>query len=166
MQQITIPMKRAELLSDKKLMKEITERLGCKITISNGNEVEIDGNALSEFDARNVIQAFARGFDFNVAFKLLSDDYFFSTLDMKDSFRNEGQIERMRARLIGTEGRTKKYIEAVSGAYLSIYGNSVSMIGTTDEIKIASAAVNILLEGGTHSAAYTVMEKTKRKISR
>jgi ribosomal RNA assembly protein len=166
MQHLTIPMKRAELLHDKEFMKEVTDKLACSIKIHNGNELEMDGDALSEFDARNVMQAFARGFDFSVACKLLNESYFFQSIDMKEAFKNEGQIKRIKARVIGKEGKTKSYIQAVSGADLAIYGNTVSIIGTTEEIKIAAAAINVLLEGGTHSAAYVVMEKTKRKLRR
>lgn len=165
MQQILIPTKRAELLKDRKLFDNVCKRLGCKIEIAEENVLLIEGDALNEYNARAVLQAFARGFDFEVACKLLSDDNFFESVDMKQIFKNEEQIRRIKARVIGTEGKTKNYVQSVSGADLTIYGDTISFIGTVDEIKIARAAVDILLEGGTHSKAYTIMEKTRRRLS-
>jgi ribosomal RNA assembly protein len=162
--QILIPTKRAELLKDKKLFAEIRKRLGCRIEVREGNELVIDGDALSEYNARIVIQAFARGFEFETACKLLGDERFFESIDMKQLFKNEEQIKRVKARVIGSDGKTKTYVQNVSGADLAIYGDTVSMIGTVDEIKIARAAIDVLLEGGTHKKAYAIMEKAKRRL--
>lgn len=163
-QQILIPAKRAELLKDKKLLDEVRKRLGCKMQVKDENALVIDGDALSEYNARIVMQAFARGFEFKIACKLLSDDYFFESIDMKEAFRNEEQRRRIKARVIGTEGKTKNYVQSVSGADLAIYGDTVSVIGKVDEIKIAKAAIEVLLEGGTHKKAYAIMEAAKRRL--
>jgi ribosomal RNA assembly protein len=163
-QQILIPTKRAELLRDKKLFISVCKRLGCKIEIEEENVLLIEGDALSEYNARNVLQAFARGFDFDVACKLLSDENFFESVEMKQIFKNEDQIRRMKARVIGTEGKAKSYVQSVSGADIVIYGDTISLIGTVNEIKIARAAIDVLLEGGTHSNAYTIMEKARRRL--
>ena len=165
MQQILIPTKRAELLKEKKLLDSIRTRLGCRMEIVDENVLLIEGEALNEYNARIVMQAFARGFDFNVACKLLGEENFFESIDMKQIFKNEEQIKRIKARVIGTEGKTKNYVQSVSGAELAIYGDTISLIGTVDEIKIAKAAIEILLEGGTHAKAYTIMEKAKRRLS-
>ncbi len=55
-------------------------------------------------------------------------------------------------------------MQSISGAELCVYGNTVSVIGTVDELRIISAALDILIEGGTHKKAYVVMEKTKRNV--
>ncbi|MDE1854797.1 MAG: hypothetical protein KGH57_00545 [Candidatus Micrarchaeota archaeon] len=164
MHQILIPTKRAELLKGKELMERARRRLGCELEIKNENELVINGEAFNEYNARVVMQAFARGFEFDTACKLLSDDRFFESVDMKQIFKNEDQIKRIKARVIGTEGKTKNYIQSVSGADLAIYGDTVSMIGTVDEIKIAKAALEVLLEGGTHKKAYAIMEKAKHRL--
>jgi len=164
MQQLLMPLKRAELLKDKALLKSIHERLKCKIELHNSNELVIDGDSFNEYNARIVMQAFARGFEFNIACKLLSDEFFFESIDMKEAFKKEDQIKRIKARIIGKEGKTKNYIQTVSGVELVIYGNTISIIGKVNEIRIAAAAINILLEGGTHNKAYLVMEKTRRRI--
>ncbi len=164
MHQILIPTKRAELLKDKKFLASICKRLKCRIELRNENELMLDGDALDEYNARIVMQAFARGFDFDVACKLLSYERFFESIDMKELFKNEYQIRRIKARVIGTDGKTKNYVQSVSGADIVIYGNSISIIGKVEEIKIARAALDILLKGGTHKNAYFIMEKVRRRM--
>lgn len=167
MEQILIPHKRSQkLLGDKKAFTELKKRLKCKIKVEDGNQVVIDGEPYDEYNAKMVLQAFGRGFEFYKAFKLLTDDYFFKTIDLKPMFRTKDQVHRVEARIIGTEGKTKEYIEAVSGIDLSIFGDTVSMIGTTEQMKVAEAAIQVLLEGGTHKKAYRVMEGARRKTLR
>lgn len=161
MEHILIPHKRAELL-DKKLLDELRKRLGCRIELAE-NEIVIDGEPYNEYNAKNVITAFGRGFDLNKAYKLLSEDYFFQQINLKDAFRSKEQIMRVKARIIGTEGKAKEYIESVSGADIAVFGSSISIIGKIDDLKVAEAAIRILVGGGTHKTAYMVMEKERAK---
>jgi len=163
-QQVLIPVKRAKLLSDKKLLESIEKRLSCKIHVEEENQVVIEGEAYEEYNAKNIISAFGRGFDINQAYSLLSEEYFFTPINLKELFRNKDQLMRIKGRIIGENGKTKEYIESVSGAKMCIYESTVSLIGTIDQIKIANVAINILLEGGTHKKAYRVMEKARREL--
>ncbi len=164
MQQLLIPKERTKLLlKDPKALARLEEKLRCKVAINGENEVTIDGEAYDEYNARNVMTAFGRGFDTGIALKLLQDDMFFTSINLKDEFKNPKSIHRIKARLIGLDGKTKTYVEEVSGVSISIYGNTISFIGNVEDIKIANAAVDVLLEGGTHKKAYTIMEKMRRK---
>lgn len=162
MQQILIPKKRAELL--KKHLAELSERLKCEIRIEGENEVVISGEPYEEYNARNVVTAFGRGFDVNNALKLLSDNYFFKSINLKEIFKNKEKIIRIEGRIIGKDGKSKEYIESVSGAQISIFGGTVSLIGTNEEITIAEAAINVLIDGGTHKKAYRVMEAARKRM--
>ncbi len=164
MQQFLISAKRAKILEDPSLVSSICERLGCEISLRDGKELVISGDPYDEYNARNVMQAFARGFGIDTAYKLLSDDYFFKSIDLGSLFSKKERIQRIKARIIGREGRAKEYMQSISGAEMSVYGDTVSVIGTVDELKIISAALDILIEGGTHKKAYVVMEKTKRNL--
>lgn len=163
MEHILIPEKRAELLEE--IRKEVEKVLKCKIEIVEQNEIVIKGEAYDEYNAKNVIQAFGRGFEMEKAYKLLREEYFFKFTNLKDFLGNDEQIRRIKARIIGTNGKTKLYIEEISGADLSIYGNTVGMIGTTEQLRMASAALQVLLEGGTHKKAYNIMERMRRKAN-
>ncbi len=165
-QQILIPHKRAEiLLGDNGAMLEYArKRLGCTIEIKDGNVVSISGDAYTEYNAHNVITAFGRGFDMATSLKLLSEDYFFASVSLKDLFNTKAGISRIKSRIIGEKGKTKLYIEEVSGAHVSIYGSFISFIGTIDETRMARAAVEVIVNVGTHKKAYRIMEAMRRKL--
>ena len=163
MRQLLLPMARAKLL-DKKTLEELMKKLQCKIEIQEENEAIIEGNegnAYAEYIAYNVLSAFGRGFPIEKAYRLLSDGIFFKSIDLKDMFKNKKQIMRVKARVIGRGGKAKNYIQAVSGADIAVYGNTISGIGTVEQLRIAYSAIDILLSGGTHKKAYRVMEKER-----
>ncbi len=161
METILIPHKRAEFL-DAKAIKALSEHLKCKITLDD-NQVTLEGEAYDEFNARNVITAFGRGFELDKAYKLLNEDYYLRQINLKDILRSREQIIRVKARIIGTEGKAKEYMESVSGADIAVLGSNISIIGKIDDIRAAEAAIKILIGGGTHRTAYKIMEKEKSK---
>ncbi len=162
MEQITIPHSRAAELSS--MLESLSKRLGCSIELREGNEVLINGNGYNEYNARNVIQAFGRGFEIKKALRLLDEEYFFKYIRLKDAYGNKKQMLRVKARLIGEDGRAKEHIEEVSGAEIEIYGDTVGIIGKINELGIALPAIEVLMEGGTHKKAYRVMEAARRKL--
>ncbi len=161
MEQILIPKERIKHISRK--IREISKKLNCKVRITNGNNVVIDGEPYDEYNAKNVIQALATGFGFEIALKLLQESYFFKYVDMKDMIKNKSHLKLIKARIIGEEGRTKEHIEEVSNVYLSISGNILGIIGTIEDIGIATSAIEVLLGGGTHKKAYRLMELARRR---
>ncbi|MDE1860702.1 MAG: hypothetical protein KGH72_03200 [Candidatus Micrarchaeota archaeon] len=163
MEHLLIPYKRAAMLKDKALAA-LEKRLKCSIKVVNGNEVVIEGSPYDEYNAKNVIQAFGRGFEMDATYKLLSEEYFFEQINLKDVFHTKDQILRVKARIIGKEGKAKEYIESVSGVQLAIFGSTVSMIGKIDEIQVAKTALKVLIEGGMHKTAYRVMENERKKM--
>ncbi len=162
MEQILIPRKRAEQL--KAHLSELSPILKCKIRVIDENEVVVEGDAYEEYTARNIIIAFGRGFDIGTALKLLDDNYFFKSINLKELFKSKERIIMIEGRIIGKEGKSKAYIESVSGAKLSVFGGTIGLIGTNEEIAIAESAINVLIEGGTHKKAYRVMEAARRKF--
>jgi ribosomal RNA assembly protein len=99
----------------------------------------------------------------DIACKLADDNYYFSSVDLGQIISSDKRVKQVKARIIGEEGRTKRYIEEVSSAKISVYGDTVSFIGSIEEINEAETAVNTLIEGGTHRLAYTRMEAAHRK---
>ena len=162
MEHLLIPQKRAELL-DKKTLKKASEMLKCKIDVE-GNEIMFEGAPYDEYNAKNILQAFGRGFELGKAYKLLNDDYFFKQINLKDSYRNKDQMARIKARIIGSDGKAKEYIESVSGVDMVVFGSTISTIGKINELQAADAALRILIGGGKHKTAYSAMELEKRKL--
>lgn len=167
MQQLHITAERLKALRKEKDTITLVERIcKCKVSIDEDGGIEIisnDGDGYSEFIAKNILYAYGRGFEMKVAELLEKEDYYFSYIDIGELWGSEKRIMQMKARIIGENGRTKLYIEGVSGAKLSVYGDTISFIGSSLQIEEAKTAVNTLLQGGTHKAAYAKMEAAHRK---
>jgi ribosomal RNA assembly protein len=164
MEKIYIPRERMDILKkDRNARKLISRICHCDIEIDTEGCVSVIGTPYSEFIAKAVIYAFGRGFDINVARLLVDEGYYFSSIDLKQELGSEKRVKRIKARIIGAGGKTKKYIEGVSSAKISVYGDTVSFIGSDDEINEAETAVNTLITGGTHKVAYLRMEAAHRK---
>ncbi|MGC8586915.1 MAG: KH domain-containing protein [Candidatus Micrarchaeia archaeon] len=165
MQHFLIPRERAKLLNGK-LLEELEKRLGCSIRISDENAVTLDGDAYLEYNAKGVIFAFGRGFDAETSCKLLDDAHFLEVIDLKERIGDESRRKQIKARIIGRGGAAKTYIEKFSGTNISVYGDTVSIIGALDDIKVAKAAINAIAEGSMHRKAYTLMQMEKEKLRR
>lgn len=165
MQEVYIPHERIKKLEqDGLLLGRAASAARCKITLNSGeNLVKIDGDAYSEFIAKNIITAFGRGFEMDTACLLVNDDYYFSYIDLKSFTGSEKRMLQIKARIIGNNGRAKRYIENVSGAKISVYGHTVGFVGRINDMQEAETAVRTLLEGGTHKLAYARMEAQHRK---
>jgi ribosomal RNA assembly protein len=164
MQSLYITKERVNLIrKDKGIAERIKRDCRCKVNISPDDMVEVSGEAFDEFSARNVLQAFGRGFDIDIACLLLNDDFYFTSIDLGQILGSDKRIQQVKARIIGIGGKTKRYIESVSQAKLSVYGDTVSFIGTASQINEAQTAVDTLIDGGTHRIAYLRMETAHRK---
>ncbi|MGI6009785.1 MAG: KH domain-containing protein, partial [Methanomethylophilus sp.] len=69
-----------------------------------------------------------------------------------------------RGRLIGRKGRTRELIEELADVYMSVYGNTVSLIGNSVSLPIASTAVEMLLHGSEHSTVYHYLESQRPRL--
>jgi len=167
MQQIYIPAERARALRrDRKLVESLEHATKCRIELSASESIAVTSatdNAYDEFVAKNVISAYGRGFEPRTAELLISDDYYFSSIDLGRAFGDSKRLQQVKARIIGKEGKAKTYIEGVSGVKISVYGDTVSFIGSAEQIEEAEAAVNTLIDGSTHKLAYARMEAAHRK---
>ncbi len=166
MQQIYIPSERVKALrKDSKLLQSLEKVCNCKCRIEDDSitVASESDNGYDEFVARNIITAFGRGFDLRIAELLHNDDYYFATIDIGQRIGSDKRVLQVKSRVIGESGKTKIYIESVSGAKISVYGDTVSFIGTATQISEAETAVNTLIEGGTHKMAYSKMEAAHRK---
>src|SRR5438128_9399118 len=114
--------------------------------------------------ARDVVQAMARGFSEDRAFRLLDEDAYFEVLDIKDFAHSKNRVAQIRARLIGTRGKTRRLIEELTGVEVSVWGHTIALIGGTFEMAIAREAVFMLLRGSEHKTVYRFLERKRADI--
>jgi len=116
-------------------------------------------------NARDIVKAIARGFSPEKAMKLVAEDMYLEIIDIRDfAGKDRKHIARVRARLIGTDGKTRNTIEEFSESDLSIYGNTVAIIADLLSMDAAKRAVEMLLEGSEHTAVYRFLENKRRYL--
>jgi ribosomal RNA assembly protein len=114
--------------------------------------------------ARDVVQAMARGFSEDRAFRLLNEDAYLEVLDIKDFAHSKNRIAQVRARLIGTRGKTRRIIEELTGVEMSVWGHTVAIIGGAFEMGIAREALVMLLRGSEHKTVYRFLERKRADL--
>jgi len=148
----------------------LEKRSGARIRVDSKNgEVELDlkdpQDPLMVIKIGNIIKAIARGFSPDHASVLFSDDYYFELIDIREFVgKSHNAVHRMRGRVIGKEGRTRRLIEEMSEAYISIYGHTVALIGQDFNTQIARIAVEMLLNGAEHSSVYSFLEHKRGQV--
>jgi ribosomal RNA assembly protein len=145
--------------------KQIEEATNSRLKIdSKEGDIFIMGDdSIGLMCARDIIKAIGRGFNPDVAMRLLKPDYCFESLDMTDFTRNANDVPRVRGRVIGTEGKSRMKIEELTRTSISIYGKTVSIIGQMDDVVMAKGAIETLLNGSPHSKVYSKLERKKKE---
>lgn len=135
---------------------------------SKEGDVRITGeDSLGLFSAREIVKAIARGFSPETALLILKSDYAFELLNLTDYVgKSQNSAARLKGRVIGTEGKTRKRIEDITETSLSVYGKTIGMIGEVENVMLARRAVESLLAGATHSSVYKWLEKKKKELDR
>ncbi len=172
MHYIKIPKERVAVLIGKKgsVKRDIEEKTGVHIYIdSKEGEISIDESEAEDpmggIKAFNIVRAIGRGFSPERAMRLLDDDVYLEVIDIREfSGKRKNSVRRVRGRLIGTKGKTRRLIEELSGAEVSVYGNTVSIIGDFLEMDIARNAITMLLSGSEHSTVYHYLERRRVDI--
>ena len=77
--------------------------------------------------------------------------------------KSDNKMIRIKSRLIGERGKSRRTLEELTGTYISIYGHNVSIIGLPEQISLASKAINMLCIGKSHKVVYEFLQKIKRK---
>jgi ribosomal RNA assembly protein len=110
--------------------------------------------------------AIGRGFSPKRAFQLFDEDMIFEVIFLDDSTSTPKALKRIRGRLIGERGKTRRIIEEFTGTSLSIYGHSVSLIGTLERVNVAKEAVQMLLKGMPHKSVYSFLDRKRRELKK
>jgi len=173
---LKIPLDRVGVLIGKggKVKKMIEEE--CKVSLqidSKSGDVTVKMTGSIEeanpFKAVEIINAIGRGFSPERAFRLLEDGQTLLIIDLREYVgKSKKSLIRIKGRIIGFKGKARRVIEELTGAYISVYGHTVAIIGDVEQVRLAEEAVRMLASGSSHKTVYSMLqrERTKKKLER
>jgi ribosomal RNA assembly protein len=151
----------------------IEHTFGVKLEIdSSSGDVRISTAGSEDVNilkAVEFVDAIAKGFSPERARRLLDDESMLNVIDIKyytgDSIK---ALERVKGRIIGREGKARKIIEELTDTYISVHGHYVGIIGEANNVKLATDAVTMIINGSMHSSVYSMLQRarSKRKLDR
>ena len=140
-----------------KLRKQIEKELD--VVISNkGKEITINGTPEEEYIAEKVIDAVDFGFALEIALLIGDEDYLFEIINIKN-YTKKTDLEKIRARIIGTKRKTLNAIEQLTKCFFQVKGNEVAIIGDAEYIYNAQQAIISLIRGAKQANVYAYLEK-------
>jgi ribosomal RNA assembly protein len=118
--------------------------------------------------AKDLVTAVGRGFAPEVAFRLIrNEDDVFDLIDLRLVFgRSESDIKRIKGRIIGAEGKTRRLIEELTEADVTVYGHTVGIIGNYQEANTARTAVQMIIEGCEHKTVYKYLQRKRTEMKK
>ncbi len=153
--------------------KSLEEDLGVQLVIdSKEGTVNVRAKSIEEADpltAVRVIEAIGRGFSPQRAIRLREEGVALEVIDLREySGKSTNSLERIRGRVIGLKGKSRRVIEELTRCYVSVYGRTVAIIGEPTEVQLAADAVRTLASGSRHKTVYNTLQKarTKRKMEK
>ena len=173
---VRIPKERVGVLvgPDGKVKQNIEEKLNVELEIeseSGGVTIFLSGKVNDPsllFKAKDVVTAIGRGFSPDHAFRLIrNEDHIFDFIDLRAVFgRSESDIQRVKGRVIGANGKTRMLIEELTDANVVVYGHTIGFIGTFEQVDVARNAVQMLIKGSQHHTVYRYLQKKRSEFKK
>jgi ribosomal RNA assembly protein len=170
MQEVKIAGSRVGVLIGKAgaTKKDLETKTNTTITIDSKEglvKVEAaDENTISLLRAVEIINAINRGFSPERAFEMIEDeDLLLDVIDLSAMAEGPRQLDRLRGRIIGKDGRAREQIEDMTDVEISVFGKTVALIGYPEQMKTARAAIDMLIEGVPHENVFAFLDKKKKE---
>lgn len=172
MKYLKIPLERVGVLigQNGETKKYLEERSGFKIDIdSRQGEIVIDEHKAEDplmlIKIENIITAIGRGFSPQNASLLFNDDADFFVFDLRDYVgKKEDHIKRLKSRIIGSEGKTKRVLEGLTGSKISVYGHTISIISDIIKMNVMKKSIDMLITGSKHATVYRFVENEMKEL--
>lgn len=147
-----------KILQDK---KKLEQELKVRIT-NKGKILFVEGKAEAEYVAIQVIESINLGFTTPRALLLTEEDFVLEKLNIKDLTKRR-DLNKIRARIIGTKGKTKEIVQNLSDCFISLHNNTVGIIGRIENIEKAVHAIRSIIQGSKQSKIYSYLERERSK---
>ncbi|MFO7710344.1 MAG: KH domain-containing protein [Candidatus Woesearchaeota archaeon] len=168
--ELKIPKERVAVIIGKEgeTKKELESDTSSKIDIdSHEGDVRVScEDPVNLLTAKEVVKAIGRGFNPDIAKLIIKQDTAFELLNILDYVKTKKDIIRLKGRIIGAEGKSRKTIEDLTDVHISVYGKTVGIIGETQRVTVARRAIESLLSGSPHSKVYHWLEKQRRELKK
>lgn len=172
---VKIPLERVGVLIGPKgrVKKRIEGTYSVNMTVnSDSGSVEIALNPGTKdvsvlFTVQNIVRAIGRGFSPKRAEILVKEDVDLHIIDLCDYVgHSKNALARVRGRIIGKNGRSRAFIEELTGTLISVYGDTVAIIGDVEGIGVAREAVMKLVNGAFHKTVWNFLYAYRRKMKK
>ena len=164
--ELKIPKDRIAVLigADGQMKSRIEAETKTHIDIdSKEGDVTVTGDdAILLMNCRDIVKAIARGFNPEIAMQLTKADYSMDMIKITDYGDTPNDLVRLKGRVIGAGGKSRKVGEELTDTHISVYGKTVGIIGEIGNVAIARRAVDMLLSGSPHRNVYKWLEKSKK----
>ena len=174
-QSLKVPMDRIAIIIGKegKTRWMLQKNSGCRkldidsdtgdVTILWGEPGSYD--PLMALKMPDVIKAIGRGMNPKKAISLLEDGKLFELIEIKEFVgKRQNQQRRLRSRIIGTDGKIRRRIEALSGCEVVVFGGTVVVIGDEEGTPMATVAIENILGGAEHGPVLKHLERERRRL--
>jgi ribosomal RNA assembly protein len=172
MQYMKLPKDRVGVLIGKKgeVKQVIEKRTGVLLDVdSETGEITVYNEKATDpilaLKVLDIIKAIGRGFSPERALQLFDENVYLRGFDIRDYVgKNSKHVRRLRARIIGSKGKTRRLIEELTNTGISIMGNTIYVIGPLEELGMAETAIDMLLSGSEHATVYRFLESKQRDL--
>jgi len=147
-----------------KKKKDIEKFLKVKLKVEEG-KITIDKTKckLNDFELENIFDALAMGFSVKEVLLLKDPNYIFERINLKARLRPTRR-RIIKARIIGKAGKIKRLLEEITNCYMKIFGNYIGIIGEAENVAIAKRAIEMLIQGRSHTSMQKWLEHAKTKL--
>ncbi|MCW3978783.1 MAG: KH domain-containing protein [Candidatus Bathyarchaeota archaeon] len=153
--------------------KRIETFFGVDLTIdSDSGSVEIALKPETKdvsviFMVQNIVRAIGRGFSPQRAEILAKEDFDLHIIDLCDYVgESRNALARVRGRIIGKNGRSRALLEELTETRISVYGDTVAIIGSVESLGVAREAVMKLIKGSFHKTVWNFLYAYRRKMKK
>lgn len=169
---IKIPEERIGVLigPDGSMKSLVEEKSKSKLDIDSETgtvTIESSEDPLQALRVSDFVRAIGRGFSPERALSIFDDELLMlDVMDISKIVGTKSDMDRLKGRIIGKDGKTREIMEKLTGSKVSVYGKTISLIGYPEQIRVARAAIEMLLDGAPHGNVYGFLEKKHQELAK